>query len=363
MKISAALPHGVTAFLFEAADRRRALEARLVETLSEGGFSEVILPIVDYLEPYEPLLNPSERGELYRFIDRDGELLALRSDFTPMLARLLAPRIHNLELPLKVFYRGDVVRYEEERAGRQRELFQLGAELLGSPGEEAEEDMLRLFLELLARAVPGGGDASDGDPASNGDGVRVVMGFAGALDELLLAAVDSRVPADPLELADAVRRRERQAVRAIPEVAEVLLEVMEVGVPGEPADLGEAAAERLERVQDLHARITEELPGARLSIDLAEFARHPLDPRIYHRSHAGAAEGPHRGYYDGLIFRGYTGSGAQPVGSGGRYDRLFGRLGAQVPAVGFTVGLDRLLQGDAPGRSGARRPARGEVPR
>ena len=74
MRISAALPHGVTAFLFEAARQRRELEGRLVDAVEAEGFAEVILPIVDYLEPYEPLLNPASRGELYRFIDRDGKL-------------------------------------------------------------------------------------------------------------------------------------------------------------------------------------------------------------------------------------------------------------------------------------------------
>lgn len=328
MRISAALPHGVTAFLFEAARRRRVLEARLVDALDGAGFSEVILPIVDYMEPYEPLLNPATRAELYRFVDRDGELLALRSDFTPMLARLLAPRLRNMELPLRAFYRGDVVRYEEERAGHQRELFQLGAELLGLSGETAEREMLRLFLRLLAVASPGG------------DGVRVVLGFAGALDRLLLAAApDHR----PLDLAEAVRRRERAMVREIPGVGPILRAVVEDGVPPRPEDLGPEAAERLRSLERLRDEVAADLPNARLSIDLAEFARHPLDPQVEELSRAGTAEGPDRGYYDGLVFRGYAGAGGQPVGAGGRYDRLFAHLGSEVPAVGFTVGLDRLL--------------------
>ncbi|HEX2645104.1 MAG TPA: ATP phosphoribosyltransferase regulatory subunit, partial [Thermoanaerobaculia bacterium] len=130
MRISAALPTGVHALFFESARRRRALEARLAGRLEAAGFHEVILPILDYLEPYEPMLTAASRGELYRFVDRGGDLLALRADFTPMLARLLAPRLSSngssLPLPLRLFYRGDVVRYEEERAGRQREFYQMG---------------------------------------------------------------------------------------------------------------------------------------------------------------------------------------------------------------------------------------------
>ena len=115
MRVSAALPTGVAALLFESARARRRLEGKLVALVEERGYGEAILPILDYLEPYESLLTPASRAELYRFIDRDGEQLALRADFTPLLARLLAPRLAALDLPLRLFYRGDVVRYEADR--------------------------------------------------------------------------------------------------------------------------------------------------------------------------------------------------------------------------------------------------------
>ena len=105
MRISAALPSGVTALLFEAAAARRALEGRLVPALEQAGFSEALLPILDYAAPYEPLLTPRRRGELYRFVDRSGELLALRADFTPLLARLLTARPVSADRLLQVIFR------------------------------------------------------------------------------------------------------------------------------------------------------------------------------------------------------------------------------------------------------------------
>src|SRR5260370_1422704 len=154
MKVSAALPTGVAALLFESARSRRRLEGRLAALVEGHGYVEAILPILDYLEPYEALLTPASRGELYRFIDRDGEQLALRADFTPMLARLLAPRLDSLRLPLRLFYRGDVVRYEENRPGSRRELFQMGVELLGM-AEPAAPD-------------PAAGEPAAGNPAAAG---------------------------------------------------------------------------------------------------------------------------------------------------------------------------------------------------
>lgn len=325
MRVSAALPIGVAALLFESARRRRQAEGRLVDLLEGAGYGEMILPILDYLEPYETLLTAASRAELYRFIDRDGEQLALRADFTPMLARLLAPRLAALEMPLRVFYRGDVVRYEEERAGRQREFYQLGAELLGVPDESAEREILRLFLQALTREVSEG-VPDDGVPD---DGVQVVLGFAGALDHLLLGAETD----DPVALAASVARRERGPVRrACPK----LLAVIESGLPERPEDLGPEAAPRLRSLLALRDEIAAAFPGVHLVIDLAEFALQGRDPRLS----GGLGE---RSYYDGVVFRAFAGAGALPVGGGGRYDSLFRRLGAEAPAVGFSLSLERLL--------------------
>lgn len=317
MKVSAALPTGVAALLFESAKRRREMEQRLVARLAAAGYAEAILPILDYLEPYESLLTPASRGELYRFIDRDGEQLALRADFTPMLARLLAPRLRSMPLPLRLFYRGDVIRYEEERAGRQREFYQLGAELLGVPGEPGEREVLRLFLDVLSASGVGGQ-------------VHVVLGLAGCLDRLLLGCG----AADPAALASALARRERSEVRqACPE----LVPVVETGLPERPEDLGEMEGRRLRGLLELRDELSGVFPRVDLFVDLAEFARHGQDPRL-------TPEKGDRSYYDGLVFRAFAGPSALPVGGGGRYDRMFRALGAEVPAAGFSVSVDRLLE-------------------
>lgn len=328
MRVSAALPTGVAALFFDSARRHRELEAKLVGRLSAGGFSEVILPVVDYLDPYEALLGDTSskmaREELYRFVDRDGEVLALRADFTPMLARLIAPRLPSLELPLQVFYRGDVLRYQEERAGRQRETYQLGAEVLGLPGEEGECLALRRFLELLQ--------------VGERRRLLVVMGFAGALDRLILERSGN---GGAEYLTAAVMRRERRSARA---AGEALLEVVERGVPADPAQLGERAAARLTRLAALCGELGGEFPEIDLRVDLAEFADQALAPELL------SAAGP-RAYYDGLVFRAFAGAGAEPVGSGGRYDRMYRRLGTEVTAAGFSLSLDRLLgRGEEAGR-------------
>lgn len=314
MRVSAALPVGVAALFFEAAERRRRLEGRLLERLEGAGYREVILPILDYLEPYEPLLAAGNRAELYRFLDQSGEELALRADFTPLLARLLAPRLAAVGLPLALFYRGDVVRRQEAGAGHLAELYQLGVERIGETGPAADAAVVRLLGECLLAA---------GAPAP-----QLVLGFAGALDGLLLAAAGDAAGA----LAERVARRERQAARAS---SSALLEIVEEGRPADPAVLGEAVAAELARLDGLVAELGRALPGLQVVVDLAEFALYGRDPRL-------AAASGARGYYDGVVFRAYVGRRALPVAAGGRYDSLFARLGAAVPAVGFSLGIEGL---------------------
>ena len=353
MKVSAALPIGVAALLFESARARRRLEGRLAALVEGHGYAEAILPILDYLEPYEALLTPASRGELYRFIDRDGEQLALRADFTPMLARLLAPRLSSLRLPLRLFYRGDVVRYEESRPGSRRELYQMGVELLGmagavpgEPAEEAEREVLGLFLEALAGGAGGG-------PR------QVVLGLAGSLDAALLAAAGggsrgglpatattatTPATARAAATAAAVARRERSVVR---QACPALLSIVETGLPERPEDLGPAAAARLRWLLALRDELAARFPAVQLSVDLAEFARFSRHPDL-------AAEAGARSYYDGLVFRAYAGAAAVPVGGGGSYGSLFRALGADIDAVGFSLSLDGLLEaGEAEVRGAA----------
>src|SRR5512140_3813457 len=141
-------PTGVRPLLIAESARRKRVESRITTLLERAGFDEVILPIIDYAEPYAAT-GAVEARQTYRFVDRDGELVAVRSDFTPMVARALAPSLTAEQLPLRVFYRGDVIRYAASRLGANREMFQVGAEIIGNGGPEADRAVMKLVVEIL----------------------------------------------------------------------------------------------------------------------------------------------------------------------------------------------------------------------
>jgi ATP phosphoribosyltransferase regulatory subunit HisZ len=143
-------PTGARPLLIEETARRRRIETRFVDLLESGGFAEVVLPIIDFAEPYAGITGRDAAKQSYRFTDREGELVSIRSDFTPMVARALAPSLRDGDLPLRVFYRGDVIRCEASRLGANREMFQIGAEIIGDASAEADVAMLRLAASFVA---------------------------------------------------------------------------------------------------------------------------------------------------------------------------------------------------------------------
>jgi len=285
-------PNGVHALLFEEAAKRRRVETRIVRALEEARFGEVVLPIIDYLDPYAPLLDGQSARQSYRFVDREGELVAIRSDFTPMVARALAPALTSEELPLRVFYRGDVIRCEASRLGVNRELFQIGAEVVGDESVDADIEVLRLAFELASQFDPA--------PAIVYNDVSIAARLSANAPGVRAALVTKRMTDDVLpELRDLVSK----------------MIVGDAGIDDVRA-FAPVAAERLERIANALPA-----PGFVLQLDDVDDAP---------------------GYYTGLRFRVYAGGTRTKFAQGGRYDTLYERFGLAAPAIGFTFTVDDL---------------------
>ncbi|HEV7573408.1 MAG TPA: ATP phosphoribosyltransferase regulatory subunit [Thermoanaerobaculia bacterium] len=279
-------PTGVHPLLAEETARRRRIEARFVDAFAAAGFDEVVLPIIDYVEPYASLVDSAAAKQSYRFVDREGDLVAIRADFTPMLARALAPSIADDDLPLRLYYRGDVIRVEASRLGANRELFQIGAEIVGDDSVDADVAMLRLASGLVPNPSLVYNDVS----------------IASAL----------------IAQSDAVREA-LKAKRMTSGVPAALRTIVGKLISGEATidDVAPFAPESAARLCAI---------GDALDAD-GVFSLHLDDI-------------DDAGYYTGLRFRVYT-NGAK-VAQGGRYDTLYERFGRNAAAIGFTFTIDDL---------------------
>jgi ATP phosphoribosyltransferase regulatory subunit len=285
-------PTGVRPLLAEETARRRRIESRFVDTFTGAGFDEVVLPIIDYVEPYATLVDPMMAKQSYRFVDREGDLIAIRSDFTPMLARALAQTITPESLPIRLFYRGDVIRVEASRLGANRELFQIGAEIVGDDSIDADVTMLRLAADLVR--VP------DSDPTVVYNDVSIAAALiaqSGAVRDALAA---------------------KRMTAAVPAALQTIVAKL---ISGEAMldDVAPFAPEAAARL----SRIGEALGGDSI------FSLHLDDIE-------------ESGYYTGLRFRVYAGSTRARVAQGGRYDNLYERFGTRAAAIGFTFTIDDL---------------------
>src|SRR5205814_6926167 len=124
----AAPPQGTQDLLFEAARRLRRCEAALARFFEERGFAEVIPPALEAAEVFA-LASPHGEASALRAVDRHGHLLALRADFTAQVARIAATRLARVP-PLRLYYRGSVVREGVAETGTPRERLQAGCELV-----------------------------------------------------------------------------------------------------------------------------------------------------------------------------------------------------------------------------------------
>jgi ATP phosphoribosyltransferase len=328
------LPRGVQAFLFESADRRRCAEDGLVKRLQEAGLREVILPVLDYADPYEGVTAEGDE-RLYRFIDREGQTLSLRADFTPMAARVVAPRLGKLEEPVSLFYRGDVVRDEETGVGRPREFAQVGAERYGDPSFAADEAMLTLLLSCLSDI-----------PAAR---LRLTLGWAGLLEKLVAAVAPSLTKGDGAAFHAVIKAaRERRVTFVERKLREAGASVSAAEEISQALLLGFDPASALFRVPILTAAASE----LARAVSAAEAARPGLFVVV---DLAGTPAAP---YYTGLTFTVDAAGTAAPVAGGGRYDTLLSRFGLSAPALGFCVGLEALASAAAADGASAGRPLR-----
>jgi ATP phosphoribosyltransferase regulatory subunit len=281
-------PTGVRPLLLEETARRRRIETQFVASLESAGFAEVVLPIIDYAEPYAALADRTQARQSYRFVDREGDLVSIRSDFTPMVARALASSLSEEHLPLRVFYRGDVIRCEASRLGANRELFQIGAEIIGDPSIEAEVELMEMAAGI-ARSF----------------GVRPLVVY------------------NDVSIATALGDEGRDAL------------LTKRITPGSPAIIaglvnGTATLDDL-RTLDATRSAAERLAGIGERLGTSdEFSLHLDD--------IDAANS----YYTGLRFRIYSADTRRPIAQGGRYDTLYARFGTPATAAGFTFTIDDL---------------------
>jgi ATP phosphoribosyltransferase regulatory subunit len=311
------VPPGVQCFVGEEARVRRLIEEKVVAVFEGWDYEEIIPPLFDYADVFE---GEALAAKTYSFVSRDGSVLALRPDFTSLIAKIAAGRLRELEPPLRLYYSGEVVRHEPVTAGRQSELYQMGLERLGGGAREADAEVVAIAAECLERLGVAGHVLALGH----------VGVFSGLVEEAGLAPAAVGALRERVEARDPRGVRELLAAHAVAGPCAGALEALAtsgggidtLASAGATLAVGEKARAALDELRGVVEALAAAGLGPHLAVDLAEVRG--LD------------------YYTGLVFRAFAPGLGFEVGGGGRYDALLARFGRPLPAVGFMLGLDRV---------------------
>jgi ATP phosphoribosyltransferase regulatory subunit len=311
------IPPGTRDVLPDEMRELRRLNRRLIEVFEEAGYGEVATPAIEYDEVLSRGDRPSSASP-YRFFDENGDLLALRSDMTVPIARLVASRFADAPLPLRLCYLASAYRAVLPQRGEMREFVQAGIELIGAPGAEGTAEVIGVLEAALDaagldRAVIGLGDADLyrsllTEFGVEGEARDAVLGRLATHDLVGLGAELAEAGIGDVAIETCV------ALSQLRGGPEVLDRARELG--------GEAIGRTITRLQESYDSLVERGTAERVQIDLGLLRD--------------------LGYYSGAIFEVYDPALGHVLGGGGRYDGFLAGFGVDLPAAGFSLYLERV---------------------
>jgi ATP phosphoribosyltransferase regulatory subunit len=307
------IPPGTRDILPAEMRELRRLQGALADVFERFGYQEVATPTIEY---HDVLARGDDRGApaAYRFFDPDGELLAMRTDMTVPIARLVASRLAGEEPPFRLAYFANAYRAVRPQRGQMREFAQAGVELVGVDAPEGTAEVIEVLSAALdavglTRAVIGLGDA---------DLYRQLHVLEERREELLaLLAAHDLVGLEREVGALGLSAGQSRTLLRLPNLrggAEMLDEARELG-----GDAVDRATQRLAATYQALARRGVE---GRVNLDLGLLRD--------------------LGYYTGAILEVYDPALGHVLGGGGRYDELMGRFDRPLPAAGFALYVERV---------------------
>lgn len=313
-------PEGTKDLLFGECIVRRNIEDVLLKLFKSRGYSEMITSGLEFFDVFNQKSRYFPQENLYKLTDSKGRLIVLRPDSTMPIARVVATRLRDAYLPLRLCYNQTVYRNESLLKGRSDEIVQTGIELIGSQTKMAD-------LEVISTAID----------SLNAFGMEfsLEIGNIGVFRTLV----------DKLEVDESEKDKIRKliqsknfpalndfldtfgtspvtsALKKLPALfgGEEVFEKAEELIPDE------SVKAILEELRDLY-RDASALCGSAGNIT--------VDLGLVNKTD----------YYTGLIIKGYLSGHGEEVISGGRYDKLISEFGYDIPAVGFAVNVNGIFK-------------------
>lgn len=316
------LPEGISDLLPDAAQDLEGLRRALLDTYRRHGFELVLPPLVEYLDS----LLIGSGGDLdlktFKLVDQlSGQSLGVRADITPQVSRIDAHLLQQRDIN-RLCYAASVLRTRPSGQEGSREPIQIGAEVYGHAGIEADIEVIDLLLQSLALAELGP--------------VRLDINHLGLASLLLaeLEGIDEEAVLQLLQARDLPSLRELIAPWSQQPAAAALLALPECFGPAE------SAMARARTVLAPWPQATPHLDALDAVLGSLRLARHAGQVSLA----IDLADVQGFRYHTGLGFAAYVEGHARAVGRGGRYDGIGAAFGRGRPATGFSLDLRELVE-------------------
>jgi len=315
------IPQGTEGLYLEEAFRHRKITKHIENIFTLWGYLPVETPQFDFFDTYSHLLNKKRAEQTYRLIDREGELLMLRSDITLFLAKQMSLALDEKDLPVRVFYADTILRYESHEDISSNEFFQSGCELIGKPGREGDLEIILLLYNMFKEISL--------------ESVKIHIGSRSLLNSLCPGFTEKEMN----YLNNMIDTRSRNKIKqlflekgnSVEYSSFIVSLLMFIGTSSQfksfinknRTKLNKESLKEIEYLLDITATIDQLEESDSFRIDISEVGG--------------------QDYYTGIVFSAYLENMSTAAASGGRYDSLFDKFGYNASSVGFSM-LQRKIE-------------------
>lgn len=298
---------------------KRKLQKKIENIFINFGYAEIKTPVIEFYDTYQTGYAQVRANEMYKFFDQEGEILTLRADMTVPIARVVASKYANVEPPFRLFYTSDVFKVRHVFAGKRGEVTDCGIELIGLDSN-SDVEVLYMALKVMEQLTSSTYQLEIGNAGFFKKAIEIVgvneeekNTLADLIDRKSMVDLDSYVQTLNID------QNAKAFFKQLPLLSggkEVLLKAKEICFSKE-------MEEEVTRLETLYNDLEKLGMSKHVSFDFGKV--------------------PHLDYYTGIIFEGYITDSGTSVLSGGRYDGLLKKFNRDLPACGFSVKLDYVV--------------------
>jgi ATP phosphoribosyltransferase regulatory subunit len=314
------LPEGFQDFLLRECYEKRILEEKIRKLFIKNAYDEVETSTVEFYDAFNDQKDYFSSESMFKFFDPQGRILVLRPDMTVPVSRVVATKLSDLSMPLRLSYIGNVFRYNEKNSYNMKEITQSGIELVGVNNPYADAEVIGIAIEALLKL-----------------GIKEFQIDIGQVEVFKSLMAEANFTQNEIEnIRDLIDKKDTFALEMLikDQKIEENLKYLIMNLPSFYGSL-----EVISKTKSLtkNRKLLEVLGYLETVIDILSSSSYEkyisIDLGMVKRIN----------YYSGIIFRGYTNGVGHTIISGGRYDDLIENSEKKIPAIGFSLSINSII--------------------